>query len=71
MTAEEKKGDAVLDREAEDETIAVVDHGQALNASGYHDQLKRQYGLIGLAGIALTVDNAWVRGAPPLDETAG
>ncbi|KAH8883852.1 amino acid transporter [Thozetella sp. PMI_491] len=49
-----------LDGETEDETVVAVDHGLAVNASGYHDQLKRQYSLLGLAGIALTVDNAWV-----------
>ncbi|KAI1818191.1 amino acid transporter [Poronia punctata] len=30
-----------------------------INAAGYKDQLKRQYGLWGIIGIALTVDNAW------------
>ena len=50
----------VLDRGSEDETVAVVENGVVLNASGYRDQLKRQYGLLGLAGIAVTVDNAWV-----------
>lgn len=45
---------------SEDETVVVVENGQVLNASGYRDELKRQYSLIGLAGIALTVDNAWV-----------
>lgn len=43
-----------------DETVAAVQDGTVVNASGYRDQLKRQYGLLGLAGIALTVDNAWV-----------
>lgn len=43
-----------------DETVAAVHDGTVINASGYRDQLKRQYGLLGLAGIALTVDNAWV-----------
>lgn len=42
-----------------DETVVAVQDGAAVNASGYKDQLKRQYGLLGLAGIALTVDNAW------------
>lgn len=45
---------------AEDETVVAVQEGGVINASGYKDQLKRQYGLVGLAGIALTVDNAWV-----------
>lgn len=46
--------------QTEDETVAAVQDGAVVNASGYQDQLKRQYGLIGLAGIALTVDNAWI-----------
>lgn len=43
----------------ENETVAAVEGGVQINAAGYQDQLKRQYNLIGLAGIALTVDNAW------------
>ncbi|KAK9234289.1 choline transport protein [Lipomyces kononenkoae] len=31
-----------------------------LNASGWKDQLNRQYGLLSLCGIALTVDSAWI-----------
>lgn len=46
--------------QTEDETVAAVQDGAVINASGYKDQLKRQYGLLGLAGIALTVDNAWI-----------
>lgn len=42
-----------------DEIVAVVSHGEALNAAGFRDQLRRQYGLVGLVGIALTIDNAW------------
>ncbi|KAI1073148.1 hypothetical protein LB507_009106 [Fusarium sp. FIESC RH6] len=34
--------------------------GSVLNASGHSDQLTRQYGLVGLTGIAVTVNNAWV-----------
>lgn len=30
------------------------------NASGHRDQLKRQYGLISIIGLALAIDNAWV-----------
>jgi hypothetical protein len=43
----------------EDETVAAVEGGVQINAAGYKDQLKRQYNLLALAGIALTVDNAW------------
>lgn len=46
--------------QAGDETVAAVQDGAVVNASGYRDQLQRQYGLLGLAGIALTVDNAWI-----------
>ncbi|KAK4229734.1 putative amino acid transporter [Podospora fimiseda] len=49
-----------IDGGSEDETVAAVENGVVVNHSGYRDQLKRQYGLLGLAGIALTVDNAWV-----------
>lgn len=34
--------------------------GQAVNASGHKDQLRRQYGIWSLCGLALTIDNAWV-----------
>ena len=30
------------------------------NASGHKDQLSRQYGILSICGMALTVDNAWV-----------
>jgi len=58
--AEEKKTSAFENGELAEETVAAVEDGVVVNASGYKDQLKRQYGLLGLAGIALTVDNAWV-----------
>jgi amino acid transporter len=41
-------------------TILAVDDGIAINASGHKDQLKRQYGLLGICGLALTIDNAWI-----------
>jgi hypothetical protein len=34
--------------------------GEVLNASGHRDQLDRQYGILSICGMALTVDNAWV-----------
>ncbi|KAI1103590.1 amino acid transporter [Jackrogersella minutella] len=43
----------------DDNNVAAVDQGVEVNAAGYKDQLKRQYGLLGIVGIALTVDNAW------------
>ncbi|TQN68133.1 Choline transport protein [Colletotrichum shisoi] len=45
---------------SDDETVVVVQDGVALNAAGHSDQLRRQYGFLGLASMALTVDNAWV-----------
>lgn len=57
---DEKKYDRNVDGGSEDETIVAVENGAVVNASGYKDQLKRQYGIIQLAGIALTIDNAWI-----------
>jgi len=34
--------------------------GEIINASGHRDQLDRQYGILSICGMALTVDNAWV-----------
>lgn len=44
----------------DNEVVVVDDDGTTVNASGWKDQLDRQYGLLSLCGIALTVDNAWV-----------
>jgi hypothetical protein len=44
-----------------DQKISVVSSfGEVVNASGNRDQLQRQYGLLSICGLALTVDNAWV-----------
>ncbi len=40
--------------------IVVGTDTQLINASGHPDQLKRQYGILSICGMALTVDNAWV-----------
>ena len=40
--------------------IVTVEEGVALNASGHKDQLKRQYGLLGVCGLAMNIDNAWI-----------
>jgi choline transport protein len=40
--------------------VVVTMEGQIINASGHKDQLSRQYGLLSICGLALTVDNAWV-----------
>ena len=37
-----------------------VETGEIINASGHRDQLQRQYGILSICGMALTVDNAWV-----------
>ncbi|KAF5023083.1 hypothetical protein F66182_4840 [Fusarium sp. NRRL 66182] len=44
----------------EGDSTTVTEQGSILNASGHVDQLTRQYGLVGLTGIAVTVNNAWV-----------
>jgi hypothetical protein len=41
-------------------TVEIMQDGMPLNASGHRDQLKRQYGLLGLCGLALNIDNAWI-----------
>ena len=42
-----------------DDTAIGHSH-EAINASGHRDQLDRQYGILSICGMALTVDNAWV-----------
>ena len=42
------------------EDVVTTLEGQIVNASGHRDQLHRQYGLLSICGLALTVDNAWV-----------
>lgn len=41
-------------------TSVVAKDGTVVNASGHRDQLQRQYGLLSICGLALTIDNAWV-----------
>jgi len=36
------------------------EEGAITNVIVYKDQLKRQYGLLGLCGLALNIDNAWI-----------
>ena len=38
----------------------VTKDGVEVNAAGYEDQLQRQYGLLAICGLGLTIDNAWV-----------
>lgn len=40
--------------------VAVGSDTEIINASGHRDQLDRQYGILSICGMALTVDNAWV-----------
>jgi hypothetical protein len=40
------------------DTLGIVT--EIVNASGHRDQLDRQYGILSICGMALTVDNAWV-----------
>lgn len=41
--------------------ISIVSKdGGIVNASGHRDQLQRQYGLLSICGLALTIDNAWI-----------
>ena len=54
--AEAEKGYDGIDQK----TALVVGTGEIVNASGHRDQLKRQYGLLSICGLALTIDNAWV-----------
>ena len=42
-----------------DDTTVTLE-GKIINSSGHPDQLHRQYGLLSICGLALTVDNAWV-----------
>ena len=43
-----------------DRRTSIIQGGQIINASGHRDQLQRQYGLLSICGLALTIDNAWV-----------
>lgn len=45
--------------------------GQVVNASGHKDQLKRQYGLVAICALALTVDNAWIALGGSVDISIG
>jgi hypothetical protein len=55
----EKIHDGVLEKGEVTEDYST-EQGSVINASGHTDQLTRQYGLVGLTGIAVTVNNAWV-----------
>ncbi len=57
---EEKERKKSLRDLAEEDDVVITLDGEIVNASGHRDQLHRQYGLISIMGLALTVDNAWV-----------
>ncbi len=46
---------------------AIGTSHEIINASGHRDQLDRQYGILSICGMALTVDNAWVAIGPSLN----
>ena len=49
------------DKDAVEAGILIEsERGEIVNASGHKDQLQRQYGLLSICGLALTIDNAWV-----------
>ncbi len=44
-----------------DEGVRVsINNHTAINASGHRDQLDRQYRILSICGMALTIDNAWI-----------
>ena len=49
-----------LKGDADRKTSVISREGDIVNASGHRDQLRRQYGLLSICGLALTIDNAWV-----------
>ncbi len=57
----ESKSEKIRERELvlQDDAAIIVSH-TLINASGHRDQLDRQYGILSICGMALTVDNAWV-----------
>ncbi|CAK7219865.1 hypothetical protein SEUCBS140593_004037 [Sporothrix eucalyptigena] len=61
FTDKPKRSDS-MPREADEAvgTVIDADYDGEVNASGHPDQLTRQYGLLRVAGAAITIDNAWV-----------
>jgi hypothetical protein len=55
----DEKVDIRPSREVERNIEGTLD-GEAVNASGHHDELQRHYSIWSLCGLALTVDNAWI-----------
>lgn len=48
------------ERSENDDTVVVGETPLEFNGSADGEQLTRQYGLVGLTGVAVTVNNAWV-----------
>ncbi|RYP78316.1 hypothetical protein DL769_003194 [Monosporascus sp. CRB-8-3] len=64
MDAEDARLTITDEKRAEDGgfkagTAAAIKGGLQVNAAGYKAQLRRQYGLLGILGIALAADNPW------------
>ncbi len=59
-TSDEKIDHENVKLDVDRSTSVVTETGEIVNASGHRDQLKRQYGLLSICGLALTIDNAWV-----------
>lgn len=53
-----------------EQDVAITLSGEVVNASGHRDQLSRQYGLLSICGLALTVDNAWIGESPRSSQQA-
>ena len=59
----ESKSEKIIEPIPQDDTVIVVSDSRShslINASGHRDQLDRQYGILSICGMSLTVDNAWV-----------
>lgn len=40
--------------------FSVTKEGTVVNCSGHPDQLQRQFGLLSICGLALTINSAWI-----------
>lgn len=59
--SDEKTGTPHSLRDVVNRKVSIVSRdGEVVNASGHRDQLQRQYSLLSICGLALTIDNAWV-----------
>lgn len=52
--------------DAERRTSVIAKDGSVVNASGYKDELQRQYGLLAICGLALTIVSPLVNTAQSL-----